>query len=130
MNQSQEKLDPHLVQLVLSLQAGAMQQLGKIASPISGKVERNLEMARHTIDMLDMLNSKMAGNLTEQEQQLIQHALYELRMNFVEESGKDTDNEPSQDSDDGQPQPTDDQPEPVTEPEEPGEPASDRPEQE
>jgi hypothetical protein len=130
MNQSQEKLDPHLVQLVLSLQAGAMQQLGKIASPISGKVERNLEMARHTIDMLDMLNSKMAGNLTEQEQQLIQHALYELRMNFVEESGKDTDSEQSKDSDDGQQQPSDNQSEPVTEPEEPGESELDRPGQE
>lgn len=89
MTDPHESIDPHFLQLVLSLQAGAMQQMGKIASPISGKIERNLDMARHSIDMINMLNTKMAGNLTKEESELLKHALYELRLNYVDEVKKD-----------------------------------------
>lgn len=88
MDGSQAGIDPLLVQLILSFHAGAMQQMGKIASPLSGKVERNIEAARMTIDTVAMLEKKMAGNLTEEEGKLVSHTLYELRMNFVDESGK------------------------------------------
>lgn len=88
MTESMEKLDPYFFQLVLSLQTGAMQQMGKMVSPISGKIERNLEIARNTIDMLTMLETKMEGNLTEDEAKLIGRALYELRLNYVDESKK------------------------------------------
>jgi hypothetical protein len=72
-------------QLVLSFQAAAWQQMGKVASVISGKVERNLEMARHSIDMLSMLEEKTKGNLNEDESKYLAHVLYELRMNYLEE---------------------------------------------
>lgn len=88
MTDNTERLDPFFFQLVLSLQTGAMQQMGKMVSPISGKVERNLEIARNTIDMLAMLETKMKGNLTEEEAKLIGHAIYELRLNYVDESKK------------------------------------------
>ncbi len=89
MTDPHESIDPHFFQLILSLQAGAMQQMGKIASPISGKIERNLDMARHSIDMINMLNTKTAGNLTKEESELLKHALYELRLNYVDEVKKD-----------------------------------------
>ncbi len=89
MTDPHESIDPHFLQLLLSLQAGAMQQMGKIASPISGKIDRNLDMARHSIDMINMLNSKMAGNLTKEESELLEHVLYELRLNYVDEVKKD-----------------------------------------
>ena len=88
MNENLEKLNPHLMQLVLSLQAGAMQQMGKIVSQITGKVERDLLLAKTTIDILEMFEQKTKGNLTEEEKKLLSHVLYELRINYVEESKK------------------------------------------
>ncbi len=88
MANSYEKIDPYFFQLVVSLQAGAMQQMGKIASPITGKVERNLDMAKNSIDLIGMLQTKTAGNLTQDEKKLIDHVLYELRLNYVDEAKK------------------------------------------
>lgn len=88
MSDTPQKIDMYFMQLVLSLQAGAMQQLGKVMSPITGKIERDLVMARHTIDILGMLQAKTEGNLTEEESKFIGHVLYELRLNFVDESKK------------------------------------------
>ncbi|MBI4720464.1 MAG: DUF1844 domain-containing protein [Chitinivibrionia bacterium] len=73
------------MQLVLSLQAGAMQALGKLASPITNRVERNLPLAQHTIDLLAMIENKTRGNLSDGERRFIQHVLYELRLNYVDE---------------------------------------------
>lgn len=81
--------DPYLYQLVLSLEAAAMQQMGKLQSPLTGKVERNLEVAKNSIDMLGMIERKTAGNLTEDEASLMKHVLYQLRMNYVDELNAD-----------------------------------------
>jgi hypothetical protein len=89
MADAEEKIDPYFFQLVVSLQAGAVQQMGKIASPITGKVERNLDMAKNSIDLIGMLQTKTAGNLTRDEKRLIDHVLYELRLNYVDEANKD-----------------------------------------
>jgi len=78
-------------QLVLSFQAAAWQQMGKVPSIISGKIERNIDMARHSIDMLGMLEEKTKGNLSENEAKYLKHTLYELRMNFLEELKKGPD---------------------------------------
>jgi len=77
--------EPYLLQLVLSLEAAAMQQMGKLQNPISGKTDRDLPMAKATIDMLSMLERKTAGNLSEEEEKLIKRSLYQLRMNYVDE---------------------------------------------
>jgi len=89
MSEPHENIDPHFFQLVLSLQAGAMQQMGKVASAISGKIERDLEIAGYSIDIINMLNTKMAGNLTKEESKFLELALYELRLNYVDEVKKD-----------------------------------------
>ena len=75
-------------QLVLSLQAAIMQQLGKVASPLTGAVERDLDVAKQTLDLLEMLQSKTAGNLTPDEKKLLEHVLYELRLNYLDEVKK------------------------------------------
>lgn len=75
-------------QLVLSFQAAAWQQMGKVASVISGKIERDIEMAKHSIDMLAMLETKTKGNLNEDESKYLAHVLYELRMNYLDEVKK------------------------------------------
>ena len=78
-------------QLVISLQMGAMQQMGKIASPVTGKIERDLNMAKVSIDMLNMMEAKTTGNLSEDEKKFLNHVLYELRINYVDESNKGDD---------------------------------------
>ncbi|MBD3403911.1 DUF1844 domain-containing protein [candidate division GN15 bacterium] len=88
MNDTTDKFDTQFYQLIVSLHAGAMQQLGKVASPFTGEIERDLDAARGTIDMIDMLKRKTAGNLTDEENRLVEHVLYELRMNYVDESKK------------------------------------------
>jgi len=75
-------------QLVFTFQNAAMQHLGKLKNPLADRVERDLDQARHVIDILGMLEEKTRGNLTPQEKQLLDHALFELRMNYVDEVKK------------------------------------------
>ena len=88
MSEQTDKYDVYFYQLVISLHGAAMQQMGKVASPLTGKIERDLTQARVTVDMLDMIKRKTGGNLSEDETKLLDHVLYELRMNFVEEARK------------------------------------------
>ena len=88
MNDKNDEYDLHFFQLVFSLQAGAMQQMGKMTSTLTGKIERDLSLAKASIDMLDMIQRKTEGNLTPDEKRLLEHTLYELRLNYVEEVKK------------------------------------------
>ncbi|MEA3296444.1 MAG: DUF1844 domain-containing protein [candidate division Zixibacteria bacterium] len=91
MNQQSTNTDADAMffQLVLSLQAGAMTQMGKVASQLTGEIERNMDMARNSIELLAMLEKKTKGNLTDDEQKVLNGVLYELRMNYMDELKKD-----------------------------------------
>ena len=81
-----EKRNSHLFQhLVAMFQTLALQQLGKLINPITGKLERELQQARITIDMLQMIKEKTTGNLSIDEQRLIDSVVMELQMNFIDE---------------------------------------------
>lgn len=64
----------------------AMIALGKLANPVTGKAEKNLEAARFFIDTLDVIEKKTRGNLTPDETKILQASLSDLRIMFVEES--------------------------------------------
>ncbi|MBI3398126.1 MAG: DUF1844 domain-containing protein [Deltaproteobacteria bacterium] len=68
---------------ILSLSTSAMLYLGEIPNLQTNKSEKNLELARHTIDMIDMLKQKTKGNLTEVEARFVENVLYDLRMTYV-----------------------------------------------
>ena len=70
---------------VFSLSSSAFLHLGEVEDPSTGKKRKNLPMAKHTIDILGMLEEKTRGNLTEDEGQLLKNILYDLRMRFVKE---------------------------------------------
>ena len=89
MSDSKEQPDIQFYQLIISLHAGTMQQLGKVTSPITGKIERNLQAAKSSINLLEMIQRKMKGNLEEGEEKLLETTLFELRMNYVDELKKD-----------------------------------------
>ena len=76
------------LQLVLGLQHSGMIALGKLMNPLTRTVERNLEAARDTIDTLAALESRTAGNLEPDEARVLQQAITDLRMNYLEEMKK------------------------------------------
>ena len=61
-----------------------MFQLGLLPGPGGERLPVDLANARMTIDLLDVLQEKTAGNLTEDESRLLDEVLYELRLSFVE----------------------------------------------
>ncbi|NPV04808.1 MAG: DUF1844 domain-containing protein [Syntrophaceae bacterium] len=73
---------------VFSLGTSAMLHFGDFPDPVTKKAERNLEAAKQTIDILGILKDKTKGNLSDDEERLLDSLLYELRMRYVRESGK------------------------------------------
>lgn len=73
---------------VLSLSHSAYMHLGDAPNPVDGRIEQNLTMARQTIDLLGLLEEKTQGNLTGEEERVLEQALYELRLRYVEAAEK------------------------------------------
>lgn len=69
---------------VLSLSHSALVHLGDAPSPDSDERTPNLVLARQTIDLLEILSDKTRGNLNGEEERLLEHVLFELRMRYVE----------------------------------------------
>ena len=76
------------VTLISSLTSQAWIQLGKIKNPTNDKIEKNLEAASMSIDMLAMIQDKTKNNLEEYESKLLDQSLSDLKMNFVFEKNK------------------------------------------
>lgn len=75
--------------LVFSMRAQAEMQLGLFHfGEDQERPQPDLPMARHTIDMLAVLQEKTKGNLSLEEQRLIENSLTELRFRFVQASEK------------------------------------------
>ncbi len=72
---------------VFSLSTQALIQLGEIQDPESKGTLKNLPLAKQTIDLIGMLQEKTRGNLTKEEEALVDSALYDLRMRYVKASG-------------------------------------------
>jgi hypothetical protein len=79
---SRELPPPSFAQLVSSIVTQALYYLGELA-PQGGEPTVSLDMARHHIDSLAILDEKTKGNLTADERQALDAALYETRMRFV-----------------------------------------------
>ena len=79
-----DSFDEHLLQLVIGLQSTAWMALGKVQNPQTGKSEVNLPMAKDCIDTLLMLKEKTKNNLAPTEKGLLENALQELEINYLE----------------------------------------------
>jgi hypothetical protein len=71
---------------VISLGSSAFVHLGEVPHPESQELAPNLLLAKQTIDILGMLQAKTRGNLTPEEEKLIEHLLLDLRLRYVERS--------------------------------------------
>ncbi len=74
-------------QLIIMLHSVGMQQLGRTAHPVTNEVTRDLAAAESTLDLIAMLRSKTTGNLSPQEEALLDQILTELREAHQQESG-------------------------------------------
>ncbi len=79
--------DRYFVALVQSLAAQALMQLGQMENPLSGGRELDLQGAKQTIDILGAIQRKTKGNLSAQEQEMLEGTLYDLRLIYVERAG-------------------------------------------
>jgi|TARA_B110000003_G_scaffold269866_1_gene301477 hypothetical protein len=82
------KEDQLFIHLVNTFVQSAWISLGKVKNPVSDELERNIDQASYYIDLLDMLQTKMKGNLSEWEEQYILHSLSELKLNYIDEKKK------------------------------------------
>lgn len=87
----EEYKEPTFTVYISSLVLQAMISLGRIESPITGKIEENLTQARYLIDTLALIKEKTKGNLTADEEKFLEESLFNLRMIYVEEKKKKDD---------------------------------------
>ena len=69
--------------LVTTMATQAMFAMGLIPDPRTGQRMQHLDLARHHIDMLGVIDEKTKGNLTDDEQKMLTTTLYELRNNYI-----------------------------------------------
>jgi len=92
---SQDRMSAHdlpefnFASFIISLSSSALFHLGDIPDPATNQTQRNLPLAKQTIDILGLLKEKTVGNLERDETQLLENLLYDLRMRYVAELKKD-----------------------------------------
>lgn len=69
--------------LILSMASSAVLSLGLEKNPHTGKIEKDMDVARFNIDMLALLKDKTKGNLTKEEQDFLDMVVNDLQMKFV-----------------------------------------------
>ena len=71
---------------IFSLNTSALLHLGEIPDPATGKQQEDLAMAKQTIDLIAMLQEKTRGNLAPDEENLLKHIHYDLRLRYVQKA--------------------------------------------
>ena len=86
----QDRTAALMTSLALGLVQAAYVQLGKIRNDLTGKIDKNMDAAKVTIDTLAALELRTRGNRTDGESQVFERALAELKLNYVDELKKST----------------------------------------
>ena len=90
--------------LISSYVTSAWVALGKLKNPITDKIERDMEHAAFSLDMLDMIAKRTGTNLEDWESQILNQNLTDLKLNYMEELKNDENSanktEPDETSDD------------------------------
>lgn len=93
--QTRETEDPSLCQqegyseidfstLIMSFASAAMISIGNVPDPATGQINKNLPLAQQNISIIALLKEKTKGNLSKEEEALVDGILYELRLSYVE----------------------------------------------
>ena len=79
-----EARDPAgFISFIMSIASNAASALGMMEHPVTHAREVDVELGKHWIDVLGMLQKKTAGNLSKKEQQMLEGFLADLRMQYV-----------------------------------------------
>ncbi len=81
-----DKNDQLFASLLYLFHTSGMQGLGKLMNPVTQKTEKNLEHAKESIEMLEMIKHKTQGNLSADLSRLLDQFLSDLRLNYVDEA--------------------------------------------
>ena len=73
---------------LISLGTQAFMHLGDIPNPLTQQREKELPAAKQMIDLLGILQTKTQGNLSAEEERLLQQLLLDLRLRYVRETGR------------------------------------------
>jgi hypothetical protein len=84
-------VNQYFFNIVTMFATSAWCQLGKMQNPASGKIEKDLQSAKITIDMLLMLRDKTKGNLTKKEEDMLTSTISNLQINYADELTKQVD---------------------------------------
>jgi uncharacterized protein DUF1844 len=68
---------------IMSIASNAASALGMMEHPVTHQREVDVELGKHWIDVLGMLQKKTTGNLTPKERQMLEGLLADLRMQYV-----------------------------------------------
>jgi hypothetical protein len=75
---------PTFAELINMIAVQAMVGLGGMSGPGGERIPPSLEVAKHYLDMLQVLEDKTKNNLTDEEKKLLDQVLYEMRMRYVQ----------------------------------------------
>lgn len=89
MDDLKQKHSQMFFYMISSFEMAALQQMGKMKNPLTDKIERNLEQAQFSIDLLDMIKEKTKGNLSDDEDKFLDNLLAQLKLNYIDETVKD-----------------------------------------
>ncbi len=81
---SRPQTEPEFNVFITSLGIQAMIFMGEMPNPLTNETKVELDRARYLIETIAMINSKTRGNLTTEEQKLIDDILYGLRLKYAE----------------------------------------------
>ncbi|HUU94901.1 MAG TPA: DUF1844 domain-containing protein [Phycisphaerae bacterium] len=78
---------PNFAELLNLIAMQAMVGLGLVSGPGGERIPPNFEIAKHFVDLLQVLEDKTKNNLTPEEKKLLDQVLYEMRMRYVQAAG-------------------------------------------
>ncbi len=79
--------DASFTELVNIVATQAVVAMSGMTGPGGERIPPNIEVAKHYVDMLQVLDDKTKGNLSDEEKRLLDQVLYELRMRYVQVAG-------------------------------------------
>ncbi|MFA5094023.1 MAG: DUF1844 domain-containing protein [Candidatus Omnitrophota bacterium] len=86
MGNAESKYEPNFSIFVTSLGMQAMIFLGEMANPVNNETKVELDRARYMIETIALIKDKTKGNLSQEEQKLIDDVLYGLRLKYAEKT--------------------------------------------
>ena len=84
-DQAKQPLPPaSFLTLINTLAMQSLYFMGKLADPNDKQTKVDMDMAKHNIDLMQLLEDKTKGNLTQEESKALGMALHEVRMQYVQ----------------------------------------------